>query len=171
MLRCKSPIFEVSSTLEFSTGSEFLASAVNAIAQVLDYMTRHPNEAVREPLPSIDWGHGWFRHRFSRTVNPYAARQSQESCMNVNLNGMLMIQRKTRLGSARFKPDLTHEEIVCLKLVANGFRLGEISGELKTEETEVDSILDSAERKLGARNRLHAIGIAVSQGLIGIDGK
>lgn len=91
--------------------------------------------------------------------------------MNLNLNGVMMIQRKTRLGAAQAKLDLTHEEIACLKLVANGFRPGEISGELKTDETEVDSILNSAERKLGARNRLHAIGIAVSQGLIGIDGK
>ena len=91
--------------------------------------------------------------------------------MNLNLNGMMMIQRKTRLGSTRFKPDLTHEEIACLKLVANGYRPGEIGSELKANEAEVDTILDSAERKLGARNRLHAIGIAVSQGLIGIDGK
>lgn len=91
--------------------------------------------------------------------------------MNLILNGMMMMQRKTRLASARLKPDLTHDEIACLKFVANGLRPDEIGGELKTEADEIDSILTSAERKLGARNRLHAIGIAVSQGLIGIDGK
>lgn len=91
--------------------------------------------------------------------------------MNLNLSGMMMIQRKTRLSSARLKPDLTHEEIACLKYVANGLRPGEIGGELNADVDAIDNILTSAERKLGARNRLHAIGIAVSQGLIGIDGK
>jgi DNA-binding CsgD family transcriptional regulator len=66
---------------------------------------------------------------------------------------------------------LTRMEVACLKLAANGLRPAEISGELNTEETEVETLLSGAQHKLGARNRLHAIGIAVSQGLIGIDGK
>lgn len=67
--------------------------------------------------------------------------------------------------------ELTHMEIACLKFAANGFRPIEIGGELDTDEKEIEIHLSSAERKLSARNRLHAIGIAVSQGLIGIDGK
>jgi DNA-binding CsgD family transcriptional regulator len=62
-------------------------------------------------------------------------------------------------------------EIACLKQAANGLRAIEIGGKLDCDEKEVEILLSGAERKLGARNRLHAIGIAVSQGLIGIDGK
>jgi len=75
------------------------------------------------------------------------------------------------MSPAHSKPDLTNEEIACLKFVANGLRPIEIGSELNTDAVAIDSILISAEHKLGARNRLHAIGIAVSQGLIGIDGK
>lgn len=64
---------------------------------------------------------------------------------------------------------LTKMELSCLALVANGYRSHEIGSALEASPTEIDDVLSDVERKLGAKNRLHAIGIAVSQGLIGID--
>jgi DNA-binding CsgD family transcriptional regulator len=89
----------------------------------------------------------------------------------MNLNGMMMNQRSMRLSSGSNEIELTSMEVACLKRAANGLRPAEISGELNATDKEIEIHLTSAERKLGARNRLHAIGIAVSQGLIGIDGK
>lgn len=89
----------------------------------------------------------------------------------------------TRNGIAAMKPnslnhssasdeiELTRMEVDCLKLAANGHRPGHIGLVLSVSEKEVDILLYCAERKLGASNRLHAIGIAVSQGLIGIESK
>jgi DNA-binding CsgD family transcriptional regulator len=64
---------------------------------------------------------------------------------------------------------LTRMELNCIALAANGFRAQEIGGRLGASEKEIEILLYCAERKLGARNRLHAIGIAVARGLIGID--
>jgi DNA-binding CsgD family transcriptional regulator len=64
---------------------------------------------------------------------------------------------------------LTRMELVGLTLAANGYRSGEIATRLKVGEREIETLLFCAERKLGAKNRLHAIAIAVSQGLIGIE--
>jgi DNA-binding CsgD family transcriptional regulator len=89
----------------------------------------------------------------------------------MNLNGTVMISKTKKLSSANTEFSLTLLELTCLKLTANGLKPIEISNSLQTQETEINETLVSAERKLGARNRLHAIGIAVSQGLIGIDGK
>ncbi|MDB5526239.1 MAG: LuxR family transcriptional regulator [Rhizobium sp.] len=89
----------------------------------------------------------------------------------MNLNGTMMNQRSMKLRSNSGDFELTQMEIACLKFAANGYRPSEISGALKLEDTQIELTLSSAEEKLGARNRLHAIGIAVSQGLIGIDGK
>jgi len=60
-------------------------------------------------------------------------------------------------------------ELVGLTLAANGYRAREIAARLKIGEKEIETLLFCAERKLGAKNRLHAIAIAVSQGLIGIE--
>jgi DNA-binding CsgD family transcriptional regulator len=89
----------------------------------------------------------------------------------MNLNGIMMIEKNNRSTSHDQDFNLTYTELTCLKLTANGLRPIEIGTALKTGEQEVDGILTSAQAKLGARNRLHAVGIAVSQGLIGIDGK
>lgn len=89
----------------------------------------------------------------------------------MNLNGMMMNQRSMKLSSGNSDIELNGMEVACLKRAANGLRPAEISGELNATDTEIEIHLLNAERKLGARNRLHAIGIAVSQGLIGIDGK
>lgn len=64
---------------------------------------------------------------------------------------------------------LTRMELIGLTLAANGYRAEEIGPRLSVSEKEIETILFCAERKLGAKNRLHAIAIAVSQGLIGIE--
>jgi DNA-binding CsgD family transcriptional regulator len=64
---------------------------------------------------------------------------------------------------------LTRMELVGLTLAANGYQSGEIATRLNVGEKEIETLLFCAERKLGASNRLHAIAIAVSQGLIGIE--
>jgi DNA-binding CsgD family transcriptional regulator len=89
----------------------------------------------------------------------------------MNLNGTIMMQRSMKLSSSGSNFELTQMEITCLKLTANGLKPSEISSALKKDIEEIETHLNNAERKLGARNRLHAVGIAVSQGLIGIDGK
>ena len=89
----------------------------------------------------------------------------------MNMIGMLMNQKTMRMSAGDSNVELTCMEMDCLTLTANGFRPNEIGAKLDiTEEQVATSFLD-AQRKLGARNRLHAIGIAVSQGLIGIDSK
>lgn len=84
---------------------------------------------------------------------------------------MTMNQNNLTLSSTDDAIELTSMEIDCLKLVANGHRSPHIGQKLNIGENEIEILLYCAERKLGARNRLHAIGIAVSQGLIGIEGK
>lgn len=64
---------------------------------------------------------------------------------------------------------LTAAELKCLILVANGHRCQEIGQQLNASQREIEILLYCAERKLGARNRLHAIGIAVARNLIGIE--
>ncbi|UVC09541.1 hypothetical protein IHQ71_02630 [Rhizobium sp. TH2] len=64
---------------------------------------------------------------------------------------------------------LTRMELIGLTLAANGYHAGEIATRLGASEKETETLLFCAERKLGAKNRLHAIAIAVGQGLIGIE--
>ncbi|MDO6962348.1 helix-turn-helix domain-containing protein [Rhizobium alvei] len=64
---------------------------------------------------------------------------------------------------------LTHMELECLRLTAHGVKAQEISQQLNASEREIEILLYCVERKLNARNRLHAVGIAVAKGLIGIE--
>ncbi|MBL0370481.1 helix-turn-helix transcriptional regulator [Rhizobium sp. KVB221] len=82
-----------------------------------------------------------------------------------------MSQNSLKLSIKDELIELSRLELDCLKLAANGHRTNQIGSELNASEKEVEILLYCAERKLGAKNRLHAIGIAVSQGLIGIDYK
>ena len=67
--------------------------------------------------------------------------------------------------------DLTRLELIGLTLVANGLSVSEIASRLSVSEADVEQTLLESERKLGAGNRLHAITIAIQQGLIGIEVK
>ena len=64
---------------------------------------------------------------------------------------------------------LTRMELVGLTLAANGYRAKDIATRIGVGEREMETLLFCAQRKLGAKNRLHAVTIAVSQGLIGIE--
>jgi DNA-binding CsgD family transcriptional regulator len=64
---------------------------------------------------------------------------------------------------------LARVEQIGLALAANGYRAKEIAALIAVSEREIELLLFCAERKLGAKNRLHAVTIAVSQGLIGIE--
>ena len=83
--------------------------------------------------------------------------------------GPSMSAKHIERESAMPDPGLTTMELQCLGLAANGVRAQEIAQRLRASEKEVDILLYCAERKLGARNRLNAVGIAVSMGLIGIE--
>jgi len=86
-------------------------------------------------------------------------------------NGRLMSPTGLKRSCVDDDVELTRMEIDCLKLAANGHRPSHIGQVLNVNENDIEVLLYGAERKLGARNRLHAIGIAVSQGLIGIEGR
>lgn len=76
---------------------------------------------------------------------------------------------KNHLSAGRASgPDaaLTDAEMKCLTMVAEGKRVLDICNLLLLPETEVESLLASAEAKLGARNRLHAVSMAMLTGQI-----
>jgi DNA-binding CsgD family transcriptional regulator len=64
---------------------------------------------------------------------------------------------------------LARMELVGLTLTANGYRAKDIAARIGVSEREMETLLFCAERKLRAKNRLHAVTLAVSQGLIGIE--
>jgi DNA-binding CsgD family transcriptional regulator len=57
-------------------------------------------------------------------------------------------------------------ELSTLKLFASGKAADEIAAELRVSKGMVQHYLRVAARKLGARNRVHAVAIAVRTGLI-----
>lgn len=65
--------------------------------------------------------------------------------------------------------DLTRLELISLTLAANGFLEGEIATRLSVGEKDIEAALLDAVQKLGARNRLHAVAMAIREGLIGIE--
>lgn len=65
--------------------------------------------------------------------------------------------------------DLTRLELIGLTLAANGLSESEIASRLSVSEAEIDAALGDAVRKLGARNRLQGVAIAIREGLIGIE--
>lgn len=63
---------------------------------------------------------------------------------------------------------LTKLEVQCLSLVAGGKSASGIRGCVGASEREIDIILFCAQRKLGAKNRMHAVARGISIGLIAI---
>jgi len=61
---------------------------------------------------------------------------------------------------------LDKNELETLTLFANGKSAEEIAASLKVSKSSVRNYLIVAARKLGARNRAHAVAIAVRSGLI-----
>jgi DNA-binding CsgD family transcriptional regulator len=65
--------------------------------------------------------------------------------------------------------DLNRLELIGLTLVANGVQSAEAAVRLAVSEREIETLLFCAQQKLGAKNRVHAVAIAIRQGLIGIE--
>jgi DNA-binding CsgD family transcriptional regulator len=53
-------------------------------------------------------------------------------------------------------------------MIAEGYRLADISETLALSEEVIERHLEAAEEKLGAQNRLHAVTIAVLNGYIAL---
>ncbi len=78
---------------------------------------------------------------------------------------------ENRLKTIAPHPDvgLSPLELICLTLAANGLYVADMAQRLNLSESEIETMMFVAEGKLGARNRLHAIAIAIQRGLIGIE--
>lgn len=61
---------------------------------------------------------------------------------------------------------LTRSELKCLTLTAAGHNVESIARKLAMATHEVETLLFCAERKLGAKNRMHALCVAASKNLI-----
>jgi DNA-binding CsgD family transcriptional regulator len=77
-----------------------------------------------------------------------------------------MISKPT--GSNTLPPVLTSSEKDILQMIAEGHKLDDIVETLALSESEIERLMTAAEEKLGAKNRLHAITIAVLNGHISI---
>ena len=64
------------------------------------------------------------------------------------------------------KRDLDHNELEALTLFANGKSADEIAAALNVSQGMAHHYLRVAARKLGARNRVHAVAVAVRNKLI-----
>jgi DNA-binding CsgD family transcriptional regulator len=64
---------------------------------------------------------------------------------------------------------LSPRETEALKLAAGGYTAREISEQMVVAEITVKQHLQAAREKLGARNTLHAVVLAIARGLIDID--
>lgn len=76
----------------------------------------------------------------------------------------------TKLNASGSEPRdgavLSRPKIQCLTLVAEGKRLLDICNLLVLAEIQVEDLLQSAQQKLGARNRMHAVSLAMLAGAI-----
>jgi DNA-binding CsgD family transcriptional regulator len=106
---------------------------------------------------------------FSMRVDGIHSRNGRAREAHCGQHGKVMSQNALQQTSNTEDFSLTRMELIGLTLVANGYRAGEISARLGVSEKETETLLFCAERKLGARNRLHAVAMAAGQGLIGIE--
>jgi LuxR family quorum sensing-dependent transcriptional regulator len=65
---------------------------------------------------------------------------------------------------------LDRNELEALTLFANGKSADEIAASLKVSQGMAHHYLRVAARKLGARNRVHAVAIAVRNGAVAVSG-
>jgi len=68
------------------------------------------------------------------------------------------------------KRPLDDNELESLTLFANGKSADEIAAALKVSQGMAHHYLRVAARKLGARNRVHAVAVAVRNGLVTVTG-
>lgn len=62
--------------------------------------------------------------------------------------------------------ELTERELAVIKAIAEGNSSVEITGQLYLSEATIKLDLRSVVRKLGAKNRTHAVALAIRHGLI-----
>ena len=77
-----------------------------------------------------------------------------------------LLSSRTFLGSGELAP----RERETLSLIAAGLSQAEIAERLGLGEETIRTHAERAKRKLNARNRAHAVALAVDQGLITVDG-
>jgi DNA-binding NarL/FixJ family response regulator len=82
------------------------------------------------------------------------------------------VRRPFHAGRSSAEPEqdvvLTSRELDVLRLVAQGFSNKEIAAMLSLREFTVKSYVQSAIAKLGARDRTHAVTIAISRGFFNV---
>lgn len=62
--------------------------------------------------------------------------------------------------------NLTRSELLCLNLTASGMCIEDVAKQLKMSIRELEVLFYCAQRKLNAENRMQAICLAISLGLI-----
>lgn len=62
--------------------------------------------------------------------------------------------------------DFQEFELHCLRMVAEGLSLAAISQSMSLPESDIEGFLREAENRLGARNRLHAVSLALKIGIL-----
>lgn len=73
---------------------------------------------------------------------------------------------KRAIGQQPAFAALTHREITCLRLVAEGTRFDQAASLLAISPEEVNQALISAQEKLEASNLMHAVSLAMLIGII-----
>ena len=80
------------------------------------------------------------------------------------------LRANTRLGPGRRTGVLSARERQIIELLADGLTGDEVAGRLMLSAETVKTHIRNAMTKLEARNRVHAIAIALRTGLISFDG-
>ena len=74
----------------------------------------------------------------------------------------------SKLTEVKSVPVLTSQEKDVLQMIAEGHAMEDVGQVLSLSENEIEHLLTMAEEKLGAKNRLHAVTIAVLNGHIAV---
>jgi DNA-binding NarL/FixJ family response regulator len=98
------------------------------------------------------------------------AAAAGQGCLPPDMLGRLFDQvvrlRDTASGAVSPVAGLDERELTVLRLVADGFDTRQIADSLAYSERTIKGILQEVTRRLGLRNRSHAVAYAVRQGLI-----
>ncbi|WP_084628572.1 helix-turn-helix transcriptional regulator [Amycolatopsis nigrescens] len=106
-----------------------------------------------------------------RLVNMATAMARGEGVLPGDLLGQLLdhvgqLQRAVLDPKGLTLSTLTTREVDVLRLIAEGFDTGEIAGKMSYSERTVKNILHEITTRLQLRNRAHAVGYTMRQGLI-----
>jgi DNA-binding NarL/FixJ family response regulator len=74
-----------------------------------------------------------------------------------------------RLAERRCRPELNRRELEVLSLLVSGRSNKEIAGELGLSEVTIKVYVGRLLQKLGARDRTHAVTIAIARGIVHLD--